>query len=93
MTKSDGSKRRPAPRDKVSQKNCDALRDVDIREDQVPGLGAVEEDVIVGDEVLELPSSPQYNIHFPFRRGDVNLHPDVGGSLTSVLIGEIYSLD
>ena len=86
MTKSDNKKRKPVTREKVSQLNSDVLRDVVIREDQV---SVSEEEVIVGDEVLDLPNTPQYNIHFPFRRGDVNLHSDIGGSLTSILKGEI----
>ena len=86
VTKSDNKKRKPVSREKVSQLNSDALRDVVIREDQV---SVSEEEVIVGDEVLDLPNTPQYNIHFPFRRGDVNLHSDIGGSLTSILKGVI----
>lgn len=27
----------------------------------------------------------QYNVHFPIKRGELNVHPRVGGSLTSVL--------
>jgi actin-related protein 8 len=27
----------------------------------------------------------QFNVHFPFRHGDLNIHSGVGGSLSSVL--------
>ena len=87
VNKSDNSKRKPVSRDKVSQKNADALRDVVIKDDEVIKL-VPDEEVIVGDEVLDLPNTPQFNIHFPFRRGDVNLHSHIGGSLTSILKGE-----
>lgn len=87
MNKSDSSKRKPVSRDKVSQKNTEALKDVVIKDDEVIKF-VPEEEVIVGDEVLDLPNTPQFNIHFPFRRGDVNLHSDIGGSLTSILKGE-----
>ena len=86
MNKSDNSKRKPVSRDKVSQKNTDALRDVVIKDEVIKLVP--EEEVLVGDEVLDLPNTPQFNIHFPFRRGDVNLHSDIGGSLTSILKGE-----
>ena len=44
-------------------------------------------EVVVGDRVLHLPPALEYNVHFPFRRGDLNLHPGIGGSLSSILIG------
>ena len=42
--------------------------------------------VVVGEPVSRIPSSLPYNVHFPFRRGDLNLHPGVGGSLSSILL-------
>ena len=52
------------------------------------------EDVVVGDDILRIPQSTiqNYNLHFPFRRGDLNLHSDVGGSLTSILVGQSVTL-
>ena len=37
-------------------------------------------DTVIGDEVLKLPpgASSEYNVHFPFKRGDINLHPGIG---------------
>ena len=87
VSKSDNNKRKPVAREKVSQKNTEALSDAVISEDDQVIKVVPEEEVIVGDEILDLPNTPQYNIHFPFRRGDVNLHPDIGGSLTSILKG------
>lgn len=40
---------------------------------------------MIGDEVLELDPNGPFNVHFPIRRGDFNIHSGVGGSMTSVL--------
>lgn len=38
-----------------------------------------QQEVIVGDEVLQIPSnSKEYNVHFPFKNGDVNRHSGIG---------------
>ena len=62
---------------------------VEVAEDS-RDLERSDEDVLVGDDVLRIPQSTiqNYNLHFPFRRGDLNLHSDVGGSLTSILVGQ-----
>ncbi|KAF4527672.1 hypothetical protein B566_EDAN015129 [Ephemera danica] len=39
----------------------------------------------VGDAVLQLNPTEEYNVHFPFRRGELNVHDGPGGSLTAVL--------
>ncbi len=39
-----------------------------------------EAETVVGDGVLDLDPGAEFNIHFPFRRGDLNLHPGVGAS-------------
>ena len=40
---------------------------------------------IVGADVLRLDPNGLFNIHFPIRRGEFNIHSNVGGSLFSVL--------
>jgi actin-related protein 8 len=35
---------------------------------------------------LKLDPKEDFNIHFPFKRGDFNTHPGPGGSMTSVLV-------
>lgn len=40
---------------------------------------------IVGADVLRLDPNGNFNIHFPIRRGEFNLHKGVGGSISSVL--------
>lgn len=42
-------------------------------------------EVLVGDLILDIDPELPYNIHFPFRRGDFNIHSEVGGSITSIL--------
>ncbi|XP_018330352.1 actin-related protein 8 isoform X2 [Agrilus planipennis] len=44
-----------------------------------------ESDVIVGNDILRINSHEDYNIHFPYRRGDFNIHSGPGGSMTAVL--------
>ncbi|XP_075154874.1 actin-related protein 8 [Haematobia irritans] len=42
---------------------------------------------IFDEEILKLDSKglKDYNVHFPMRRGDLNVHTNLGGSLSSVL--------
>ncbi|MEE6501718.1 hypothetical protein FKM82_004301 [Ascaphus truei] len=40
---------------------------------------------LVGEEALFINPTDCYNLHYPIRRGQLNLHPGPGGSLTAVL--------
>lgn len=42
-------------------------------------------DVVIGDDVFKLHPDMNYNVHFPFKRGDINVHSGVGGSETAIL--------
>lgn len=42
-------------------------------------------DVVIGDDVIKLNPNGDFNLHFPIRRGDFNLHGGVGGSITAVI--------
>ncbi|XP_058805582.1 actin-related protein 8 [Phymastichus coffea] len=44
-----------------------------------------EDDIIVGDDLLTLNPDSDYNIHFPYKRGELNVHSGPGGSLRAVL--------
>ncbi|XP_022193357.2 actin-related protein 8 [Nilaparvata lugens] len=44
-----------------------------------------EKNIVVGNEVLYLDPALDFNVHFPIKRGDLNVHNGVGGSLTAVL--------
>lgn len=43
------------------------------------------QDVVIGDQVIALDPNGDFNLHFPIRRGDLNLHNGIGGSLSAVL--------
>ncbi|XP_076756676.1 actin-related protein 8 isoform X1 [Xylocopa sonorina] len=44
-----------------------------------------DKDVVVGDDVLSLNPDDNFNVHFPYRRGELNIHSGPGGSLRSVM--------
>jgi len=50
---------------------------VDVQHNQPP--------VLVGDALLSRDLTG-YNLHFPYRAGDLNLHPGIGGSGSSLLV-------
>lgn len=43
------------------------------------------QEIIVGDDILTLNPDEDYNIHFPYKRGELNVHSGPGGSLRSVI--------
>ncbi|CAL1269551.1 unnamed protein product [Larinioides sclopetarius] len=43
------------------------------------------QEFLIGDDALHISPSDNFNIHWPIRRGQLNLHAGVGGSLSSVL--------
>lgn len=46
-----------------------------------------DSNVIVGDDILSLDPEDEsnFNIHFPYKRGELNIHSGPGGSLTAVM--------
>ncbi|KAF2884364.1 hypothetical protein ILUMI_21813 [Ignelater luminosus] len=44
-----------------------------------------KDDIVVGNDVLRIDPSEEFNVHFPYKRGDLNIHPGPGGSITAVL--------
>lgn len=42
-------------------------------------------DIIIGDDVINIDPAGDFNVHFPMKRGELNIHNSVGGSLTSIL--------
>ncbi|XP_043280182.1 actin-related protein 8 [Venturia canescens] len=44
-----------------------------------------ERDEIFGDDILHLNPQEDFNVHFPYRRGELNVHSGPGGSLRAVL--------
>ena len=37
-----------------------------------------EKEIVIGNDVLYVDPSKPYNVHFPFARGDINLHDGIG---------------
>ncbi|CAH2004535.1 unnamed protein product [Acanthoscelides obtectus] len=44
-----------------------------------------EGDLVIGNDILRLDPLENFNIHFPYKRGDFNIHSGPGGSMTAVL--------
>lgn len=44
-----------------------------------------EGDVVFGNDILRMNIDEHFNIHFPYRRGDFNIHTGPGGSITSII--------
>uniref|UniRef100_A0A336MA12 Actin-related protein 8 n=1 Tax=Culicoides sonorensis TaxID=179676 RepID=A0A336MA12_CULSO len=80
---SDGKKRYATPPQQISAFNRRS-HPVPVQEPRFQFLQTTA-DFIVGDDVLSLDPKDPWNIHFPWRRGDFNLHKNVGGSLTAVI--------
>lgn len=41
--------------------------------------------VVIGDDIFRVDPNADYNLHYPLRRGQFNLHKGVGGSVFNVL--------
>lgn len=80
---SDGKKRYATPPQQISAFNRRS-HPVQVKEQRFNFL-QTSADFIVGDDVLSLDPKDPWNIHFPWRRGDFNLHSNVGGSMTAVI--------
>lgn len=80
---SDGKKRYATPPQQISAFNRRS-HPVQVQEQRFSFL-QTSADFIVGDDVLSLDPKDPWNIHFPWRRGDFNLHSNVGGSMTAVI--------
>lgn len=46
-----------------------------------------DHDIVVGDDILSLDPEEEsnFNIHFPYKRGELNIHTGPGGSLTAIM--------
>lgn len=44
-----------------------------------------EGDTVLGNDIFRLNPNESFNIHFPYKRGDFNIHSGPGGSMTAVL--------
>lgn len=81
---SDGRRRYATPPQQISAFNRRSTPEVvqasrpDWKDD-LPG------DTVFGEEVLWLNPSGEFNVHYPVRRGELNLHKGIGGSMSGVM--------
>lgn len=80
---SDGRRRYATPPQQISTFNRRTVPEILVEKSEAyvhPNL-----EVVFGEEILDLDPFGEYNVHFPLRRGEFNLHSNVGGSITAVL--------
>lgn len=82
---SDGSRRFATPPQQIAAYNKRLQPAQEETAEPSPPWVHSDKDFIVGDEILSLHPSEEYNIHFPFVRGDLNIHKSLGGSISAVL--------
>ncbi|CAH0551733.1 unnamed protein product [Brassicogethes aeneus] len=44
-----------------------------------------EGDVVIGNDILRLDPDEKYNVHFPYKRGEFNIHSGPNGSMTAII--------
>lgn len=81
---SDGRRRYATPPQQIAAFNRRSLPEL-LDGPKVDYDNPIDTDIVIGDNVASLDPNGDFNIHFPIRRGDFNLHNGVGGSLTAVL--------
>ncbi|XP_072328584.1 actin-related protein 8 isoform X1 [Scyliorhinus torazame] len=83
---SNGARRIPAPPDQVRAYNKQMRSAVLDTNSGVRWTNTSHQpEFLVGEEALYVNPSDCYNVHWPIRRGQFNLHAGPGGSLTAVL--------
>lgn len=80
---SDGRRRYATPPQQIAAFNKRSQPEILV--DNAEGWLYPNLEVVFCEEILDLDPYGEYNIHFPMRRGEFNLHPNVGGSMTCVL--------
>lgn len=83
---SDGRKRYGASSAQLSAFNKRSLPEIITTGQPTYWLKSKENvNSIVGADVLRLNPNDDFNIHFPIRRGELNIHNEVGGSITATI--------
>ncbi|KPJ09840.1 Actin-related protein 8 [Papilio machaon] len=85
---SNGSRRYATPPQQIAAFNRRSLPETVNDGEPWP---QVECDIVVGDLVLDVDPELEYNVHFPYKRGDFNIHSEIGGSVSSVL-NDLYTI-
>ncbi|XP_047000292.1 actin-related protein 8 isoform X3 [Schistocerca americana] len=81
---SDGRRRYATPPQQIAAFNRQSSAE-ELPNSEPPVWTVPDTDVVIGDEVMHINPNLDYNIHFPYRRGDLNLHAGPGGSMSGVL--------
>ncbi|XP_055591976.1 actin-related protein 8 [Uranotaenia lowii] len=81
---SDGRRRYATPPQQISAFNRRSVPEV-IEGTKMEWKDDLPGNTFVGEEVLWLKPKGEFNLHFPIKRGELNLHREVGGSMTSVM--------
>lgn len=81
---SDGRRRYATPPQQISAFNRRTSPEI-LDTKKPPYLIAKGQDVVIGDDVIQLNPKGEFNLNFPIRRGDLNLHGGIGGSITAVM--------
>lgn len=80
---SDGSRRYATPPQQIAAFNRRSSPEIST----MSGSGWIKTDreVVVGDDILSLDPEEDFNIHFPYKRGELNVHSGPGGSIRAVM--------
>lgn len=81
---SNGRRRYATPPQQISAFNRRSTPEI-LDNTVKPYYNPTDLNVVIGDDVTTLNPNGDFNLHFPIRRGDFNLHGGVGGSMTAVL--------
>lgn len=81
---SDGRRRYATPPQQISAFNRRSSPEI-LNDTVKPYYNPPDLDAIIGDDVVTLNPNGDFNLHFPIRRGDFNLHGGVGGSITAII--------
>lgn len=81
---SDGRRRYATPPQQIAAFNRRSTAEI-LESSISPYFDANEKDMVIGDDVIHLDPNREFNVHFPLRRGELNLHAGVGGSLTAIM--------
>ncbi|XP_055533303.1 actin-related protein 8 [Wyeomyia smithii] len=82
---SDGRRRYATPPQQISAFNRRSLAETLDSSASAEWKDEQAGDMVIGEEILWLNPAGEFNLHFPIRRGELNLHKDIGGSITGVM--------
>ncbi|XP_053687673.1 actin-related protein 8 [Sabethes cyaneus] len=82
---SDGRRRYATPPQQISAFNRRSLAETLDSDTPVEWKDEQVGNTVIGEETLWLNPAGEFNLHFPIRRGELNLHKNIGGSMTGVM--------